>query len=303
LKKISIVLPTHNGARYLAESLHTCLNQTYRNIEVIVVDDGSTDSTSAILAGYADPRLIVCQHSPNRGLPEALNTGFGASTGDYLTWTSDDNLYDLDAVASLATFLDSQPHVDFVYSDYRRVDELGQVREVVHVGPPSDLLSDNPVGYCFMYRRSVYEVLGEYDPRTRLAEDFDYWVRVATRFTMERYSKVLYSYREHAASLTSRNYGGYEARRVCARARRRWLGLNRSEYARQVARANIDEAFARYAAGDLRRARGRVVAAAVHEPRLLCNRGVISILVQSMLGAAAVRLVRKARGWRLISQA
>src|SRR5437763_553767 len=73
---VSIVLPTHNGRQFLSQAIESCLTQTYRQLELIVVDDTSTDDTSAILSAVNDPRLRVVRHAHNRGLPAALNTGF-----------------------------------------------------------------------------------------------------------------------------------------------------------------------------------------------------------------------------------
>src|SRR5438034_11794938 len=101
---ITIVLPTHNGAKYLRESIESCLGQTYHNLELVVVDDASSDATPDVIAEYSDPRLISVRHGQNRGLPEALNTGFAHSRGHYLTWTSDDNRYAPEARAEMAAF-------------------------------------------------------------------------------------------------------------------------------------------------------------------------------------------------------
>ena len=91
---VSIVLPVYNGARFLAEAIQSCLAQTYPHWELIVVDDCSTDDSPQIVAGFAadDARIRVIRHAHNRKLPGALNTGFDAARGEYLTWTSDDNL-------------------------------------------------------------------------------------------------------------------------------------------------------------------------------------------------------------------
>lgn len=96
--KVSIVLPTYNGARYLRQSIDSCLGQTYRNLELIVVDDASTDTTPEIIRSYQDPRIRVIRHEKSKMLPESLNTGFRAVSGDYLTWTSDDNYYVPEAI-------------------------------------------------------------------------------------------------------------------------------------------------------------------------------------------------------------
>jgi len=99
--RVTIVLPTFNGSRYIRQSIESCLNQTYRNIELIIIDDGSTDNTIEIINSYRDDRLRLIQFEENLGHIAALNYGFSVSTGDFLTWTSDDDYYALDAISQM----------------------------------------------------------------------------------------------------------------------------------------------------------------------------------------------------------
>jgi GT2 family glycosyltransferase len=200
---VSIVLPTFNGTKYLAQSIASCLSQTHRQLELIVVDDGGA-GVAGTVEQFADPRLKYVRHETNRGLPTALNTGFACASGTLLTWTSDDNLYTPDAIEQMVTFLDTNPGVDFVYADAWEIDGAGAVVGSLRVPPPETLQVKNRVGGCFLYRRSVYEAIGDYDARAVLAEDYDYWLRVARRFTMQRLFRTLYYYRYHDASLTKR---------------------------------------------------------------------------------------------------
>jgi len=153
---ISIVLPTYNGARYLAESIESVLRQSYTAWELIVVDDASTDETPQMIATYRerDSRIRSLRHAVNRRLPAALNTGFAAARGELLSWTSDDNHYQPDALAELAGTLAERPDVDFVFADYAIIDDEGRtVREVV-AQEPLRLLSGEATIPCFLYRRA-----------------------------------------------------------------------------------------------------------------------------------------------------
>ena len=201
--EVSIVLPTYNGTRYLAESLESCFAQSHQAIEVVVVDDGSGPEVAEIVGRFSDPRLTYVRHATNRGLPAALNTGFARASGALLTWTSDDNRYTPDGIEQMVRFLCTYPDVDFVYSDAYEIDAEGTVVGMLRVPPPEWLRVKNRVGGSFMYRRRVYETLGDYDPAAVLAEDYDYWLRVARRFTMQRLFRTLYYYRYHPRSLTA----------------------------------------------------------------------------------------------------
>lgn len=202
---VSIVLPTYNGQRYLADAIESCRAQTMDDWELILVDDCSTDRTPEIISRYAalDSRVRAIRNPANRKLPGSLNAGFALSRAGLLTWTSDDNLYRPVALETLVRSLEARPEVDFVYSDQTFIDESGrEVRRFV-AQPPDQLLMSNVVNACFMYRRRVYEVIGDYDESMFLIEDYDYWLRVSTRFQMQAIHADLYDYRWHAASLSS----------------------------------------------------------------------------------------------------
>jgi glycosyltransferase involved in cell wall biosynthesis len=201
---VSIVLPTYNGSRYLEQAIQSCRAQTYTNWELIVVDDASTDSTPEIVARLSkqEPRIRYVRHDENRKLPAALNTGFRNATGEYFTWTSDDNRYRPDALRAMVDVLEAHPEQDLVYADYSVIDANDQpVREVLLKGPEW-LLKDNYVGACFLFRRKVFEALSGYDERLFLAEDYDFWLRAWASFRLGHLKANLYLYREHAQSLT-----------------------------------------------------------------------------------------------------
>ncbi len=202
---VSIVLPTHDGSRYLERAIESCTRQTLGDLELIVVDDGSLDDTPGIVerSAASDPRIVLLRHATNRGLPAALNTGFARARGRYLTWTSDDNLYRPTAISEMARFLDENPGVGLVYCDYTKIDEEDRVIGGVVAGPPRKLAYYCVVGACFLYRREVGDALGTYDENLFCAEDYEYWLRLARRFSIAPLHRDLYLYRWHAASLTS----------------------------------------------------------------------------------------------------
>jgi len=201
-ERVSIVLPTYNGAKYLRQSIDSCLNQTYGNIEMIIVDDASMDETPQIIRSYQDERIKYIRHDKNKRLPHALNTGFSKATGDYLTWTSDDNYYAEDAIESMIVSLQTNKTIDFVYANYFIINGNGEVLQSIRVGPTKKLKEENCIGPCFLYRRKVYEVIGGYNPDEFLAEDYEYWIRVFKRFKMQNLDKFIYWHRLHPQSLT-----------------------------------------------------------------------------------------------------
>lgn len=204
MKKVSIVLPTYNGERYIEEAIQSVLAQTYQNWELIIVDDCSTDKTAEIVQRYAqkDSRIQVIHNKENQKLPRSLNIGFRHAQGDYFTWTSDDNYYDADAIETMVSFLDENFCYGMVYCDMNDLFEDGTIRVSNRIKPVSYLYSGSYFGACFLYRRQVAQAVGEYDPDMFLVEDYDYLLRIARQFELYYLPICKYTYRIHQASLS-----------------------------------------------------------------------------------------------------
>lgn len=203
---VSIVLPTYNGSHWLVQSIDSVLNQSYQNIELIVVDDCSTDETPVILKEISkkDERVKLLRHSINRKLPISLNDGFSLAKGVYLSWTSDDNWYERTAIAELVNFLDNNRDNGMVCADYKVYQDDTYQKTIVTDPSIKSLAYKNTIGACFLYRKSIAEDIGEYDPDFFLAEDYDYWLRVASCTKIGHLDKILYNYRFHSMSLTQK---------------------------------------------------------------------------------------------------
>lgn len=203
--KISVILPTYNGEAYIRESVESVLEQTVADFELIIVNDCSTDGTAKILEELAkkDNRIKIVTNEINLKLPASLNRGFKEAKGDYLTWTSDDNIYRNIAFEKMVTVLDNNPELGMVYANYTVVDENKNFIEEIKVIDSENLMYGNCVGACFLYRKSVYDLVGEYDTGLFLVEDFDYWLRIFEESSLTNLDEDLYIYRTHGKSLTA----------------------------------------------------------------------------------------------------
>lgn len=205
MPKVSIILPTYNGEKYLKQAIDSILAQTYTDWELILVDDCSTDVTPDIAEQYTqiDTRIKVIHNNCNQRLPASLNIGFAAAQGEYFTWTSDDNLYLSDAIAVMAKCLDEHEEVSMVRASMEFIDAEGRVTGQSEPYTDEKMYAFNCLGACFMYRRVVRDKVGDYDVNTYCAEDYDYWLRVLEHFGMIMpVSQVLYQYRRHEGSLS-----------------------------------------------------------------------------------------------------
>lgn len=203
--RVSMVMPVHNGARWLAEAIESVLVQDFTDFELILVDDASTDGSPAIMADAAarDARVRLLRLDSNVGLPAALNAGFAKARGALHSWTSDDNLLRPHMLRRLVATLDGHPDADVVHADFTLIDESGAELGRSRVGPVDRLLFGNNVGACFLYRARVTDALGGYDVALFGVEDYDFWLRAAQKFAFVTLNEDLYLYRKHEGSLTS----------------------------------------------------------------------------------------------------
>lgn len=220
---VSVILPVFNGEAFVSQSIESVLAQSYDDLELIIVDDGSTDGTPAITDAFAarDSRVRVL-HQTNQKLPRALNAGFQAARGEFLTWTSADNVMHPDCLARLTAELQSHPQTAMAYANLRLIDETGApIREngwypdgehpewVIFPECVLELNTrpDNYVGAAFLYRASAAAALGGYSPNRYGIEDYDFWMRMNECFDLRHtaFRAPVYDYRFHPGSLTARD--------------------------------------------------------------------------------------------------
>lgn len=209
MPKVSIVLPTYNGERFLKSAIESVLNQTFKDWELIIVNDCSTDCTPKIIEEYLklDNRIHVINNEVNKKLPAALNIGFREATGEYFTWTSDDNMYHADAVEKMVLYLENNKRQQMVCTRLEVISADGSYQQISEPYEDVMMLLENRVGACFLYRRNVLDEVGEYDMDMFLVEDYEYWLRIFFRYgSIGFINEVLYTYRNHSNSLTATRY-------------------------------------------------------------------------------------------------
>lgn len=202
-KLVSIILPVYNGEKYLKSSIESCLNQSYKNIELIIINDTSSDSSGEIAEEYAKKlhNVQVIHNTTNLKLPASLNIGLSKAKGEYLTWTSHDNLYDKTAIEELISNINGN---DIVYSNYRRIDEDGNIISEINLPDINYLFIGNCIGASFLFTKSIYKKVGGYNKDLFLIEDYDFWVKAKLKgANFFHLTKSLYSYRIHQSSLTN----------------------------------------------------------------------------------------------------
>lgn len=205
MPKISVVLPTYNGEKYIRESIESIINQTFKDWELIIVNDYSNDDTLGIASEYVkkDNRIRIINNQKNKKLPASLNVGFNNAKGKYYTWTSDDNKYKNTAFEVMYDYLEKNKKYQMVCAGMNYIDKNGKFL-YKHISYSDELMYYNDcVGACFLYRKTVLDDIGEYNLEEFCVEDYEYWMRILKRYgTIGYINKTLYEYRVHGESLT-----------------------------------------------------------------------------------------------------
>ena len=201
---VSIVIPTYNYAGYLDEAIKSVLGQDYPNIELIVLDDGSTDNTRAVLERYGD--RFYWETQENIGQAETLNKGWRMSKGDILAYLSPDDILAPNAVSTSVKHLLKHPDVVMTYCDYDLIDaDSVSVRRVR--APEFDYRDVVvrfvcPPGPGAFFLRSAFEAAGPWNGTLRQIPDYDFWLRLGLQGRALKIPEVLASFRVHDGSQT-----------------------------------------------------------------------------------------------------
>ena len=203
---VSVVIPCYNHGRFLSEAIESALAQTYPRVEIILVDDGSTDHTASVAALYPAVHYV---HQENQGLAAARNTGLRASHGDILIFLdADDRLAPETAEHGVHHLLNS-PESAFVSGRYRYIQEDGAIlneysQEPTAPDPYAAFLRGNYVGMhaTVAYRRSALETEGGFNPSLPACEDYDLYLRLAKRYPISLHHHVVAEYRQHGKNMS-----------------------------------------------------------------------------------------------------
>ena len=246
MKLVSIILTTLNSERFVARAIENCLNQSYPTIELLIVDGGSQDRTLEIVGRYDDARLRVIHQPANSGkLPGAINLGMANARGDFITWGQDDSWYEPNAIEVMVEYLEKHPEVALVYTDYWDVDEDGHRLRYQKVNLPSEMLVDDVIRQCFLFRQLVYETIGPQDSQYFPIHEVPWRIRVMSQFKVEPLHIPLQYYTVHANSLTGR-IGTWSLERSTVNALYKEGYLDAKERRQRLAKIDIDQAYAAF---------------------------------------------------------
>ena len=202
---VSVVITSYNHAKYLPEAILSVQQQTYHPIEVVVVDDGSTDNTKEVIAQFTGVNYIYQQ---NQGLSAARNTGIVHSSGQYILFLDADDWLYKEGVAINVAYFEKHPEAAFVSGAHDKVNNEGKVIEEVMEDVTKDhylhLLQGNYIGMhaAVMYKKSILERF-KFDSALKVCEDYDLYLRVAREFPVVHHTQKIATYRIHGSNMSS----------------------------------------------------------------------------------------------------
>jgi glycosyltransferase involved in cell wall biosynthesis len=256
---VSVIVPTFNRPLLLIRAVESILSQTFRDFEVLVVNDAGED-----IGGFLDPlkkkgRIVYLRHDENRGLAAARNTGIRAARGKYIAYLDDDDLYYPEHLETLVNFLENR---DFkvAYTDTRKAfhelkngtDEVTSRDDMCVEFDYDYILVGNLIPVlCFMHEKACLDEIGFFDETLTFHEDWDLWIRMSRRFKIAHIRKVTseFSWRLDGSTMTSKRHPEYlrtlgiiyEKYRVYSEEKPYLLSLQKKNLALQKRRMSGDD--------------------------------------------------------------
>ncbi|HLG11833.1 MAG TPA: glycosyltransferase [Dehalococcoidia bacterium] len=213
--RVAFIVPSYNYGRFLAQAVDSLLSQTFVDMEIIVIDDGSTDETAEVLKRYeADGRIRIVRHAQNQGNIRTFNEGIELAQGDFVgILASDDYFQRVDAVERAIALMDAHADVGFVYFAQTVVDEAGQPISICQPAPGDyvrgglEEFADQAFGVSIdgsglIIRRACHSEVGVYDARYPHVADWDLWFRIMMCYSVGYVADLMVAKRAHSANMS-----------------------------------------------------------------------------------------------------
>lgn len=208
--KVTIVIPVYNGEDYVKFAIDSAINQTYKNLEILVVDDGSTDSTEQIVKQYGNKVTYIKKE--NGGVSTALNLAIEKMKGEYFSWLSHDDVYEPNKVEDEVEYLKEHKFLGkkvIVYSDYNLIDKNGKLigrvikdHEELELKPEYGLLKGHINGLSLLIPKAAFDEYGGFDTKLSCAQDYEKWWSMMKTYRFIHIPKILVNTRYHKKQTT-----------------------------------------------------------------------------------------------------
>lgn len=209
MPKVSVIIPTYNYAKYLPETIDSVLRQTYQDLEIIVIDDGSTDNTKEIIQRYirsSDKIKYILQE--NKGPAAARNRGIKEAKGEYIAFLDSDDIWVTEKLDIQASYLEQNKDIFFLYA---KADVLNEHGKKIGIKPESNQHHEFKKlifewGYfptaTVMIRKECFDKVGFFSEDLRIMEDIHLWIRISRHYKMHGMDQILGIYHRHSNNVT-----------------------------------------------------------------------------------------------------
>jgi alpha-1,3-rhamnosyltransferase len=219
LPLVSVVVPCYNHEKYVKETIESIINQTYKNIELIVIDDGSKDNSIQVIQELADKYVFTFIHRPNKGLSATLNDGIRLSKGKYFCACASDDIYILNKIEKQVEFMEANPDYGMCYGKIIEFDKTGYKKEREIKNAKSGWIFDDLILQNFipavtqMTKKRILIDVGLFDEELYI-EDWDMWLIISEKFQIGFLDEYLAYYRNHNTNISSNALKMYEAKQI-----------------------------------------------------------------------------------------
>lgn len=206
---VSVLLPVYNAESYVAEAIESILNQTYKNFEFIIVNDGSSDRSEEAILSISDERIRYYRNEVNLGLIGTLNKSISLSSGKYLARMDNDDISMPERLAKQVAFLEAHPEVGVLGTAFYNIDKAGEIFSETAFPSCHQLLCwslcfFSPLAHpTVMMRRELVQREGGYKEGMVHCEDYDFWYRLSSKTKLSNLQEVLFKLRKHEMNSSS----------------------------------------------------------------------------------------------------
>ena len=202
---VTIYITNFNYGPYIEDAVNSVLDQTYKNIELIIIDDGSTDNSKSIIEMYAPKKGITVIFQNNQGLAKTNNVALSIAKGSYIVRLDADDIFYPEAIENLVSAFDNE-NIAMVFGNWNVVDEKGSFLYSYkrHDFQKNVTLLDSPAhGACTMFRTDYLQLIGGYDEDLLCQDGYELWFRIIDKFEVKSIEDTIFDYRRHGNNLTS----------------------------------------------------------------------------------------------------
>jgi len=213
--KVTLYITNHNYSKYLKQSIESAISQSYDKLEILIIDDGSTDNSRQIIEEYRGEDNIKIFYNKNQGLTKSANFAIKQSTGDYIIRLDADDILAENAIEILISKMDNE--IAAVFPAYYLIDSDGKIYDKIKRSDkdfflfPSD---QEPHGACMLINKKILKELGNYSETNSCRDGYDFWNKVKDKYKVKSIPDYLFYYRQHDSNLTKDLESIAEAERI-----------------------------------------------------------------------------------------